>query len=108
MKSRIPFDACPLCGGKTIKILRSADCSGHPVYKLYNQIIPLVMNWMRCDDCAHVFTDGYFPSDLLATIFQRMHENQKPGWNFEQQRTVSARMIENVARYVDGGAWLDV
>jgi SAM-dependent methyltransferase len=105
VKSRIPFDACPLCRGQTIKILCHADCSGHP---LYNQIIPRVMNWMRCDDCTHVFTDGYFPPDLLNTIFQRTHENQKPGWNFEQQRNLSARMVENVARYVDGGAWLDV
>jgi 2-polyprenyl-3-methyl-5-hydroxy-6-metoxy-1,4-benzoquinol methylase len=105
MKYRIPFDACPLCGGQRIKMLCRADCSAHA---LYNQIIPRVMNWMRCDDCAHVFTDGYFPPDLLATIFQRTHDNQKPGWNFEQQRNVSARMVGNVARYAEGGAWLDV
>jgi len=66
------------------------------------------MNWMHCDDCEHVFTDGYFPPDVLTTIFQGTLENQKPGWNFEGQRNVSARMVENIARYVDGGAWLDV
>jgi SAM-dependent methyltransferase len=105
MNSRIPFDACPLCQGRAIKPLRSGDCSKHP---LYNQIIPPVMNWLRCNDCSHVFTDGYFPPDVLAKVFQRTHENQKPGWNFEQQRWVSARLVENVARYVNAGAWLDV
>src|SRR5690349_21399251 len=105
MKSRIPFDACPLCRGNTIKMLCSADCSRHP---LYDPIIPRVMNWMRCDDCAHVFTDGYFSPDLLASLFQRTNENQKPGWNFEQQRNVSARMVQSIAQYVDGGAWLDI
>ena len=105
MTSRIPFGACPLCQSQTTKILRSADCSRH---SLYNEVVPRIMNWMRCDECAHVFTDGYFPPNVLATIFQRTHDNQKPGWKFEAQRKVSARMVENTARYVDSGAWLDV
>jgi SAM-dependent methyltransferase len=86
-------------------MVRKGNCSKHP---LYNQIIPPVINWIRCNDCGHVFTDGYFTPDALATIFERTHDNQKPGWNFERQRKVSARIVENVARFVDGGAWLDV
>jgi SAM-dependent methyltransferase len=105
MKSRIPFEACPLCQSRAIKMLRTGDCSRHPVY---HPIIPSMMNWLRCDACAHVFTDGYFPPDVLAILFQRTQEQQKLGWNFEQQRRISARMVENVARHVNVGAWLDV
>jgi len=55
MKSRILFDACPLCEGRTIKTLRSADCSKHP---LYNPIIPPIMNWLRCAGAAETLRIG--------------------------------------------------
>jgi protein O-GlcNAc transferase len=34
--------------------------------------------------------------------------NQTVGYEMERQRPVSARMVERVARYVQGGSWLDV
>jgi 2-polyprenyl-3-methyl-5-hydroxy-6-metoxy-1,4-benzoquinol methylase len=104
-KPRILFERCPLCEGGNIKPLRTADCSQHP---LYQPIIPRVMQWMRCAACAHVFTDGYFSAEVLPALFNTINDHQRPGWNFEQQRHVSARMVEFVAAHVDGGVWLDV
>ena len=102
---RIRFEACPLCKSGNIKTLLKADCSRHP---LYCDVVPPIMTWLRCENCAHVFTDGYFSSNALAAIFSCTNENQKPGWAFEQQRPISARMIERVLRYTSTGMWLDV
>jgi SAM-dependent methyltransferase len=66
------------------------------------------MSWLRCEDCGHVYTDGYFPGDVLRVIFERTHPNQQPGAGFEQQRMVSARIVERVARFAEPGRWLDV
>jgi SAM-dependent methyltransferase len=104
-RPRIRFDGCPLCGGRNIKLLRTADCTKHP---LYHPLVPRVMNWMRCGDCEHVFTDGYFAPEVMATVFERTHDHQKVGWQFEQQRYVSARMLEKMARHAAAGPWLDV
>jgi len=104
-KPRILFDGCPLCKSRNTGTVRTADCSRH---QLYRPVIAPTMTWVRCNDCAHVFTDGYFSPEVAAIIFERTHENQKPGWAFEQQRHVSARMVESVARYIKSGSWLDV
>lgn len=103
---RILFQGCPLCGGGgRPRLLRTADCSAHP---LYHPVVSPQISWLRCEDCAHVFTDGYFPEGVLQVIFARTHPNQQPGAGFEQQRMISARIVERVARYADLGAWLDV
>lgn len=104
-RPRIAFEACPLCEGKTVALLRKGDCSKHP---LYRPIVDRTMNWMQCRDCSHVFTDGYFSDEVANVVFERTHDNQKPGWAFEQQRVVSARMVDTVAQYVKDGSWLDV
>jgi SAM-dependent methyltransferase len=88
-----------------MKLLRTADCSNHP---LYNPVVPRAMRWVRCGDCEHVFTDGYFSPEVMATVFKLTHDHQKAGFAFEQQRYISARMVEKVARYLTLGTWLDV
>jgi len=102
---RIPFENCPLCSSGSIGLLRTADCSAHP---LYRPVVPPRMTWLRCADCEHVFTDGYFPDDVLKVVFERTQPNQQPGAAFEQQRMVSARIVERVARHAEPGHWLDV
>ncbi len=104
-KPRILFEVCPLCSERTIAGLRTGDCSRHP---LYRPVVAPVMTWMRCDTCSHVFTDGYFSPEVSAEIFQRTNPNQQPGAAFEQNRMLSARIVERVARYVSAGVWLDV
>jgi 2-polyprenyl-3-methyl-5-hydroxy-6-metoxy-1,4-benzoquinol methylase len=44
----------------------------------------------------------------VAEIFQRTNPGQQPGAAFEQNRMVSARIVERVARHAACGAWLDV
>jgi len=66
------------------------------------------MSWKRCAACGHVFTDGYFSSEVAEIIFANTHDNQKPGWQFEKQRTISARMVERIAHHAPRGRWLDV
>lgn len=102
---RIPFEGCPLCNGRALHLLRTADCSAHP---LYQPVVSPQMSWLRCGDCGHVFTDGYFPKEVLRVIFERTHPNQQPGAAFEQQRMISARIVERVARHAEPGNWLDV
>jgi SAM-dependent methyltransferase len=104
-RPRIRFEACPLCSGRNLKLQRTADCSTHP---LYHPLVPRTMRWMRCEDCEHVFTDGYFSPEVMATVFERTHDHQKAGFAFEQQRFISARMVEKVARHATLGPWLDV
>jgi SAM-dependent methyltransferase len=108
-KPRILFDACPLCNSQNTQTLRNADCSRHP---LYNPVISPTIAWVRCVDCEHVFTDGYFTPEVTDIIFGRTNDAQRPGANFEQQRSVSAGIVQKVARHINGGAiggpWLDV
>lgn len=104
-KPRIRFESCPLCQSAEIKVLRTADCSRHANY---NPIVSPTMTWMRCGACEHVFTQGYFPSEVTDVIFAKTHENQVPGWSFEQQRYISARMVQQVVQHISGGRSLDV
>jgi len=104
-KPRVLYDGCPLCKSRNTRKLREPDCSFHP---LYRPVIARIMTWMSCDDCAHVFTDGYFSDEVNEILFEKTHDHQKPGANFEQQRPVSARMVERVAEYAKDGPWLDV
>ncbi len=104
-KSRILFEGCPLCKSRNTAVLREADCSRHP---LYRPVIAPTITWMRCNDCSHVFTDGYFSSEVAAIIFDKTHDHQKPGSDFERQRGISARMVASVAQYIKSGSWLDV
>ena len=105
VKPRIPYEGCPLCNSGNTVILRTADCSRHP---LYRPIVDRTITWMRCADCLHVFTDGYFLPEVAAAVFERTNESQKPGWGFEQQWAISARMVARIAEQVSSGAWLDV
>jgi SAM-dependent methyltransferase len=104
-RSRIFFDGCPLCEGRDVSVIRSVDCSRHA---LYQPVVDRIMTWMQCNSCTHVYTDGYFTPEVADIIFERTNKNQEPGADFERQRYVSARMVERVARYINGGTWLDV
>lgn len=66
------------------------------------------MNWMKCGDCHHVFTDGYFTEDALKVVFSRTLPEQTIGYKVEPNRVVSARMIEKVLPYQSQGRWMDI
>lgn len=102
---RIAYQACPLCECGDIPPIARADCSHHP---LYDPALPRFMTWLQCRACGHVFTEGWFTEAACDIVFAKVHDNQKLGWQVEQQRPVSARMVRRVARFVPDGAWLDV
>ena len=103
--ARILYAECPLCASKHFVPLLESDCSGHPLYK---PSIPKRMQWMRCVDCTHVFTDGYFTRQALEIVFSETNPHQLAGANYEGQRPIAARMVETVLPFASEGRWLDV
>ena len=57
------------------------------------------MQWMNCCKCKNQFVEGYFTEDALEIIFHKTHENQ---------RKVSAKIIEKVLAYKSAGTWQDI
>lgn len=104
-KERILFSGCPLCRSTKIGLMLSADCSNHPMYK---PPLSSVINWFGCDDCGHVFTEGYFSEEALAIVFSDTQENQLVGYDMENQRVVSSRIVEKLLPFISSGRWLDI
>ncbi len=105
MNERIPYLACPLCESRNLAALRTGDCSGHA---LYDKRLSPTIAWKKCGDCDHVFTDGYYTEEACRILFGRTQERQQVGGLLEQNRILSARMIEKVLPYAAAGTWLDV
>jgi SAM-dependent methyltransferase len=105
MQERIPFGQCPLCDSPDLADSAKADISGHP---LYQASLGRLVQWKRCTACGHIFTEGHFSDEALQLIFSRTQENQQAGFDLEQQRYLSARIVEKVLPYVNSGTWLDV
>jgi protein O-GlcNAc transferase len=109
---RVPFDACPLCGGEDAEEIGVASCATHP---LYRPELPPTLRWIRCDGCGHVFVDGYFSEHALSLVFGNAHPSQLPGPDTLHGRAAAAKIVEDVsnARSGGGGAgwggrWLEV
>ncbi len=110
---RIPYSGCPLCNAPGLKLLATANCTRHALY--VPEIEP-VMNWMQCQSCDHVFTDGYFSPEQNEALFKKAHPNQLPGYEMERGRMLSARIVERVADHIQlpypkdfsSKSWLDI
>lgn len=105
MNERILYAECPLCGHTELVDRMTGDCSGHV---LYQPALSPQIRWKSCVGCGHVFTEGFYTESALSLIFGGTHENQKFGNDIENQRQVSARMIEKVLPHASTGRWLDV
>lgn len=105
MPERILYERCPLCESENIQPHKIGDCSNHA---LYNSKLESAMRWKECSACSHIFTEGYFTEEACQIIFEKTNENQKLGGPLEQNRSVSAKMIDRVLPYVSEGVWLDV
>lgn len=105
MFDRIQFNTCPLCDTAKIRFLKSADCSKHP---LYNDALDSTIIWNECIDCSHIFTNGYYNLNACEIIYSKTNEHQNVGHNIEQNRYISARIVEKVIPYQSTGTWLDV
>ena len=105
MNERIFYGKCPLCDSVALEDAYTASCATHP---LYRQELSPIMRWKRCIPCRHVFTEGYFTEEVCRLIFTATNENQQVGFELEQQRHVSARIVEKILPYASSGHWLDV
>lgn len=105
MTERVRFVACPLCDAPGLIDFATGDCSRHP---LYHPSMSPDIQWLRCPACGHVCTEGFYTAQMCQIIFSKTNENQQVGFGIEQQRGVSARMIERVTPFVSAGRWLDV
>jgi SAM-dependent methyltransferase len=107
MHTRIPFETCPLCQGDDATEVAIADCSRHPMYQAS---LPASMRWLRCDECEHIFVDGYFSEEALHVLLSQTQAMQIPGHEVARARSIWAKVVEDVAHLHDGlgGRWLDV
>lgn len=105
MQERIEYTACPLCDAPEIAEVYRGDCTKHG---MYDAVLSPEIIWKKCGACNHVFTSGHFTPEVSEVIFSRLKDSRKVGYNLEQNRKVSARIIEKVLPYADSGRWLDV
>jgi len=104
--SRIAYTACPLCDTPAPQTpIVTADCSRHA---LYQSPLDPQMRWLQCPACLHMYTDGHYTDAALELIFGQVQDNQRVGHDLENQRAISARMIDRVLPWAHAGAWLDV
>lgn len=105
LEARILYDNCPLCESNNISKSIIGDCSKH---QMYNPKIPSEMQWMKCWDCQHQFVEGYYTDEALDVIFSKTAKYLEVGYKIEEQRIISARIIEKILPFKSDGCWLDV
>jgi SAM-dependent methyltransferase len=88
-----------------MSLFHIGDCSEHPSY---DKSLSSELHWKKCHECSHVFTDGYYTPEVCDIIFSKVPEGVEVGYQIEQQRPISARMIERVLPFVSSGHWVDV
>jgi SAM-dependent methyltransferase len=69
------------------------------------------ISWLKCGQCEHIFTEGYFTDAALDVLFGDTQRRQVVGTDMELQRNTSAKMVERVVNTLglpDGRLWLDV
>jgi SAM-dependent methyltransferase len=102
---RIGFGQCPLCGSCATKGYVGADCGKHPFYR---SSLPAQVNWLRCETCNHIFTEGYFDAKVSGHYFGKTPPHEYVGFDMENLRSNSAKCVERIARHAVMGEWLDV
>ena len=104
-QERVKYRECPLCSSLNIPSFVIGDCSSYPRYveTLSSKIV-----WNKCEDCTHVFTEGYYTEEALKLILKQTHKNQKVGANLEKNRLISSRIINQITPFHRRGVWLDV
>jgi hypothetical protein len=105
---RITYRACPLCQSAEIHPLAVINCTGHAMWR---EPLEPSMSWVRCENCQHVFTEGYFTDEALNVLFRNTQDQQVVGNDLEWHRNVSAKMVERVVTAIgipNDRLWLDV
>ena len=105
IEARIPYNNCPLCKSSNITESVVGDCSKH---QLYHPKIPPLMQWMNCENCHHQFINAYLTDEAADLVFTNTPDYLEFGVNIEQNRAISAKIIEKILPYKSSGTWLDV
>ena len=106
--NRISYEKCPLCDSHNLTLDVKARCSKHP---LYSSRLPEIISWLKCNDCNHSFTDGYFGDDGMEVLAQKSNNTQVfSAQESEQARYISAKIVTNVSNLRNdySGRWLDI
>lgn len=103
--ARVAYACCPLCDGADIPYQIEAKVSDHPLYK---PELPPTLKWRSCNDCGHVFTEGYLSPEAREVMLASMAPHQQVGADAAAGRAAAARIIERIARHAPAGEWLDV
>ncbi len=82
---RRPYACCPACDGGRMTLLGVAPAKA---YVNWHERLPPTLDWMRCDDCAHVFTRHWWTPEGLAEVFRRSHAGQVAGGDPDQKRHI--------------------
>ncbi len=85
------------------KILRLGDPRRHETRRPEFQE-PIV--WNVCDECQHVFTEGYWDEASLAVLMQTVMAKQTPQYDIEKERLLSGRLIDRVISHGFGPTWM--
>lgn len=62
---------------------------------------------MECEDCKHVFTDGYWTGKELKEVYGEDKPDQTLGGNMDHQREFSARIVHKMQEKFPTGVWCD-
>lgn len=62
---------------------------------------------MECEDCKHVFTDGYWDEAELKEVYGVDKPDQTLGGNMDHQREFSMRIVHKIAEKNPNGVWCD-
>jgi len=68
------------------------------------------MNWLDCQDCGHVFTDGILAGEALSAVMGTTLPHQDlSSKDFAFLKSLCAKIVYRIANYVSAPAkWLDV
>jgi len=110
---RTPYSSCPICGVAELSLLATADCTRHA---LWRPPLPERLTWLRCNACAHVFTDSFYTDAGLTVLFSRSYEAPLTEEAWEQQRFIWGPVVERILQVLpnrealfDGAlSWMDV
>jgi protein O-GlcNAc transferase len=112
---RTAYGACPLCDSTRLRHVGAASTTG---YVNWHDRLPPTLDWMRCDDCTHVFTQYHWTEAGLAEVFHKAHAGQVAGGDPDHKRQVWKPVVRNALDLLGGygavmtpGAqptWLDV
>jgi len=104
---RIPYSSCPLCNFSFTK-LESYISTDKNYYELPDDMKNI--QWVICNRCEHIFTDGYFNSEALNFLFRNNDAPSKTSSliNIEGRRPFWVPTLDKILGYVKSGKWLDV